>query len=223
VLFDLKGRRRRVVQGTYLMLAILMGGGLVFFGIGGDVSGGLFDAFSGNSTSSNSIVQERIDENENKLETDPKNAVALKELARDWYQLANDEADPNTGAFTDEGKERLAESDQAWQQYLDLDPKNPDASLASLMVNVYAPTALNKPAEGAEAAEIVATAQPKNAQAYLQLAQFAAQAGQDRKADLAGKKAIELAPKDQRSTVKQLVEQLTQAAPPASTTTQPSE
>lgn len=223
MLFDLKGRRRRVVQGTYLMLAILMGGGLVFFGIGGDVSGGLFDAFSGNSTSSNSIVEDRIDENENKLETDPKNAVALKELARDWYQLANDEADPNTGAFTDEGKERLAESDQAWQQYLDLDPKNPDASLASLMVNVYAPTALNKPAEGAEAAEIVATAQPKNAQAYLQLAQFAAQAGQDRKADLAGKKAIELAPKDQRSTVKQLVEQLTQAAPPASTTTQPSE
>lgn len=223
MLFDLKGRRRRVVQGTYLMLAILMGGGLVFFGIGGDVSGGLFDAFSGSSTSSNSIVEDRIDENENKLETDPKNAVALKELARDWYQLANDEADPNTGAFTDEGKERLAESDQAWQQYLDLDPKNPDASLASLMVNVYAPTALNKPAEGAEAAEIVATAQPKNAQAYLQLAQFAAQAGQDRKADLAGKKAIELAPKDQRSTVKQLVEQLTQAAPPASTTTQPSE
>jgi cytochrome c-type biogenesis protein CcmH/NrfG len=106
---------------------------------------------------------------------------------------------------------------------VDLDPKNPDASLASLMVNVYAPTALNKPAEGAEAAEIVATAQPKNAQAYLQLAQFAAQAGQERKADLAGQKAIELAPNDQRSTVKQLVEQLTQAAPPASTTTQPSE
>jgi tetratricopeptide (TPR) repeat protein len=222
VLFDLKGRRRRVIQGTYLFLAILMGGGLVFFGIGGDVSGGLFDAFSGNSSSSNSIVQDRIDENEKKLEADPKNAVALKELARDWYQLANDEADPNTGAFTDTGKERLAESDQAWQAYLDLDPKNPDASLASLMVNVYAPTALNKPAEGAEAAEIVTAAQPKNAQAFLQLAQYAAQAGQDRKADLAGQKAIELAPKDQRSTVKQLVQQLTQAAPPASTTTTPS-
>ena len=222
MLFDLKGRRRRVVQGTYLLLAILMGGGLVFFGIGGDVSGGLFDAFSDRSSSGNSIVEDRIDENEEKLETDPKDAAALKELARDWYQLATQEADA-TGAFSDEGKERLAESDQAWAQYLDLDPKNPDASLAALMVNVYSPTALNKPAEGAEAAEIVATAQPKNAQAYLQLAQFAAQAGQDRKADLAGQKAIELAPKDQRSTVKQLVEQLTQAAPPASTTPQPSE
>ena len=222
MLFDLKGRRRRVVQGTYLLLAILMGGGLVLFGIGGDVSGGLVDALQGQSGSSNSIVEDRIEENEDKVEADPKNAAALKELARDWYQLATQESDV-TGAFSDEGKERLAEADAAWEAYVDLDPKNPDASLASLMVNVYAPTALNKPAEGAEAAEIVATAQPKNAQAYLQLAQFAAQAGQERKADLAGQKAIELAPNDQRSTVKQLVEQLTQAAPPASTTTQPSE
>jgi hypothetical protein len=221
VLFDLKGRRRRVVQGTYLFLAILMGGGLVFFGIGGSVSGGLFDAFSGSSTSSNSIVEDRIDKNNDKLETDPKNAVALKELARDWYQLANDEADPTTGQFTDEGKQRLAESDAAWQRYLDLDPKKPDAALAGLMLNVYAPTALNKAAEGAEAAEIVTTEQP-SAQGYLQLATYAAAAGQDRKADLAGQKAIELAPKKQRSTVKQLVKQATQAPPPASTTTTPS-
>jgi hypothetical protein len=221
VLFDLKGRRRRVVQGTYLLLAVLMGGGLVLFGIGGDVSGGLFDAIQGQSSSGNSIVEDRIDENEKKVETNPKDAAALKELARDWYQLATQESDA-TGAFTDDGKERLAESDDAWQLYLDLDPKKPDPALAGLMLNVYAPTALNKPAEGAEAAEIVTTAQP-SAQAYLQLATYAAAAGQDRKADLAGQKAIELAPKKQRSTVKQLVEQATQAAPPASTTPQPSE
>ena len=221
MLFDLKGRRRRVVQGTYLLLAILMGGGLVLFGIGGDVSGGLFDAIQGQSSSGNSIVEERIDENEKKVETNPKDAAAMKELARDWYQLATQESDA-TGAFTDTGKERLAESDDAWQLYLDLDPKKPDPALAGLMLNVYAPTALNKPAEGAEAAEIVTTAQP-SAQAYLQLATYAAAAGQDRKADLAGQKAIELAPKKQRSTVKQLVEQATQAAPPASTTPQPSE
>ena len=221
MLFDLKGRRRRVIQGTYLFLAILMGGGLVLFGIGGSVSGGLLDAFKGGSTSSNSIVQKRIDSNEKKLEADPKSAAALKELARDWYQLANDEADPNTGQFTDTGKERLANADDAWQRYLGLDPKKPDPSLAALMVNVYAPTGLNKAAEGAEAAEIVTTAQP-SAQAYLQLAQYAAQAGQDRKAGLAGQKAIELAPKNQRSTVKQLVKQATQAPPPASTTTTPS-
>ncbi len=83
MLFDLKGRRRRVVQGTYLLLAILMGGGLVFFGIGGDVSGGLFDAFSDRSSSGNSIVEDRIDENEEKLETNPNDEAALTDLIRD--------------------------------------------------------------------------------------------------------------------------------------------
>ena len=41
MLFDLKGKRRRAVQGTYLMLAILMGAGLVLFGIGSSTNGGL--------------------------------------------------------------------------------------------------------------------------------------------------------------------------------------
>ena len=222
MLFDLKGRRRRVVQATYLMLAVLMGGGLVFFGIGGDVSGGLFDAFSDRSSSGSGLVEDRIEDNEQKLEENPRDKAALQDLVRDWYQLANEQADPTTGAYTDEGKERLAEADQAWQAYLEIEEK-PEPSLASLMVQVYGQTALNKPAEGAEAAEIVTAAQPRSAQAFLQLAQFAAQAGQDRKADLAGQKAIQLAPKGQRSTVKALVEQVTQAAPPASTTTQPSE
>ena len=50
MLFDLRGRgRRRTVQAIYLSLAILMGGGLVLFGIGGATSGGLFDAIKGNS------------------------------------------------------------------------------------------------------------------------------------------------------------------------------
>ena len=45
MLFDLRGRgRRRTVQAVYLTLAILLGGGLVLFGVGGNVSGGLLDA-----------------------------------------------------------------------------------------------------------------------------------------------------------------------------------
>jgi tetratricopeptide (TPR) repeat protein len=218
VLFDLKGRRRRVVQATYLMLAILMGGGLVFFGIGGDVSGGLFDAFSDRTSSGNQLVEDRIEDNEKKVEADPNNEAALKNLVRDWYQLANEEADPNTNQYTDEGKERLAEADEAWKRYLEVEDKKPEASLAALMLNVYGPTGLNQAADAARAAEIVTDAQP-SAQAYLQLTQFAAQAGQKRKADLAGKKAVELAPKKQRSTVRALVEQAKQPAP----TTPPSQ
>ena len=54
MLFDLRGKgRRRTVQVIYLSLAILMGGGLVLFGIGGATSGGLFDAFSSDSGTQN--------------------------------------------------------------------------------------------------------------------------------------------------------------------------
>ena len=31
MLFDLRGKRRRVVQGVYLTLAVLLAGGLVFY------------------------------------------------------------------------------------------------------------------------------------------------------------------------------------------------
>jgi hypothetical protein len=217
VLFDLKGRRRRVVQVTYLLLAFLMGGGLVLTGIGSDAPGGLLDAvLDRNSTSSNSLVEDRIDDNEKKLDANPKDKRALQALVRDWYQLANDEADRNTNEYTDEGKKRLANADDAWQRYLAVEQKKPDASLAQLMIQVYGPGGLNQPADAARAAEILTEAQP-TAQAYLQLVQFAAQAGQKRKADLAGMKAIELAPKKQRSTVKLLVEQAKQpaTAPPS--------
>ena len=55
MLFDLRGRgRRRTVQVIYLTLAILMGGGLVLFGIGGGTNGGLFDAIGGNGGSATS-------------------------------------------------------------------------------------------------------------------------------------------------------------------------
>ena len=49
MLFDLRSRgRRRTVQAVYLGLAILMGGGLVLFGVGaGNGLGGLLNAFTG--------------------------------------------------------------------------------------------------------------------------------------------------------------------------------
>src|SRR5918992_4487779 len=70
MLFDLQGKRRRVVQATYLTLAVLMGGGLVLFGIGSDAGqGGLFDAVfgtdgGGNGGSLNEEIQKRVDRNE---------------------------------------------------------------------------------------------------------------------------------------------------------------
>ena len=208
-----------MVQVTYLLLAFLMGGGLVLTGIGSDAPGGLLDAvLDRNSSSSNSLADDRIEENEKKLEANPSNKAALKALVRDRFQLANEEADPNTNAYTEDGKEQLAKAGEAWERYLKVEKKKPDASLASVMIQVYGPGGLNKAAEATRAAEVITEAQPTY-ESYYQLTQFAALAGQKRKADLAGKKAIELAPKNQRSTVRALVEQAKQ--PAGSTTTPP--
>jgi hypothetical protein len=208
MLFDLQGKRRRVVQATYLILAILMGGGLVLFGVGsGDISGGLFDAITGkdsnSSSSADSAVNSRIKKDLAALKINPQNQAALADLVRSHYQLATSNADPNTGAFGQEGKDELAKADTYWKRYVKVTEK-PNDSLASLMLQAYADGALNKPSDAAGAAEMIANARP-SAQAYLALTTYAAKAGQTRKAELAGQKAIELAPKAQKNFVKKQV------------------
>lgn len=207
MLFDLQGKRRRLVQATYLILAILMGGGLVLFGVGsGDISGGLFDAITGkdsNSSSGNSAVTKRIARDEKALKLNPKNQAALTDLVRAHYQLATDDADPNTGAFGQDGKNELAKAATAWERYVSTANK-PNDSLASIMLQAYGENGLNKPDKAAEAAELIAAARP-SAQAYLILTTYAAKAGQTRKAELAGLKAIDLAPKAQKTAVKKQV------------------
>lgn len=212
MLFDLQGKRRRVVQAVYLMLAILMGGGLVLFGIGGDVSGGLVDAFTGGSNggSDNSAVEKRIDRNEKNVKLKIKVESSRKALTRDYYQLASVKANQD-GTFPDDAKEDLAKSAANWRAYLALKPEKVDASLATLALQVFDPAVLNKPKDAEEAARVIAEAR-NNSNAYIALVQYATLAGDTRVADLAGQKAVDLAPKGQEKDAKAQVKQAKQAA-----------
>ena len=208
MLFDLKGKRRRLVQGTYLMLALLMGGGLVLFGIGGDVSGGLFDAFSdrqGNVSNADETFEERRDQARERLQRNPRDEQALKALVRANYQLASSAAGQAT-AFPPEAQDDLRAAAAAWERYLALDPDPLDESLANLMLQAYGPGALNQLDKAVDTAETLARAD-QTSQSYLRLVQYASLAGDTRTADLAGRRAIDLAPRDQRSTVRDQVEQ----------------
>jgi hypothetical protein len=210
MLFDLQGKRRRMVQVTYLTLAVLMGGGLVFFGIGGEVSGGLFDAFSNNGGgggSGNSLVEDRIDKNEDRIKANPRSEAARKALVRDYFQLATAQTSDSEAGFPDDAKDELRKSAANWEAYLRLEPEKPDTSLARLVLQVYGPTALNKPKDALTVARLIAEDEEETA-AYLNLVQYAALAKDTRVADLAGQKAVDLAPKSERKAVRDQVKQL---------------
>jgi hypothetical protein len=206
MLFDLRGSgRRTTVKVVYVTLAILMGGGLVFFGIGGDVNGGLFDAITGTNSgasSDESTFQKRVAEAERAAKANPQDPAAWAEVVRARYQLARagDNVDPNTGQFTAAGVAQLKAADAAWQKHLALKPKPPDDSVATIMVRAYT-QGLNDPVKATAAQEIVAEERPKSG-TYADLAALAYAAGQIGKGDLATKKAIELADPDQRETLK---------------------
>ena len=219
MLFDLKGKRRRTVQGIYLTLAVLMGAGLVLFGIGSSVNGGLFDAFKGGSGSNQATksIQKRIDAANRTLQTQPQNQAALAQLVRSHYDLASSKASAQTSEFTKDSLGDLQATDLAWQRYLKVS-KKPDPSLARRAVQAEEGLAqLTKDTStrqqywgnAAGAAEIVAQSQP-TANNYIALVQYASLAGQTRKADLAGKKAVQLAPKGQKKAAQQAVNQVKQ-------------
>jgi len=207
MLFDLRGRRRRAVQATYLTLAVLMGGGLVLFGIGGDVSGGLFDAFSDRSDSGGvaPVVEKRVEANEKKLRASPSDVAVLKELVRDEYSLATAQTESGAANFPKEARDELRKADVYWKRYLKAEDGEPDPSLATVALQVYDPTALNKPKDALQAATVVARTDNDPA-SYLRVVQYAALAGDKRTANLAATKAVDLAPKDQRKAVKQQAE-----------------
>ena len=211
MLFDLRGRgRRRTIQVIYLGLALLMGGGLIFFGIGGNTSGGLFDAFSGNSgsQSASEVFQNRLDRLQRRTRTNPQDAQAWATLAGLRFQVATtgENYDQTTQSYTAKGKEELRRAGTAWDRYLSLDPKKPDVSVANQMVQAFGVTGLQQYDKAVNALEIVIDQRAPSSGLYSQLAVLAHAAKQDRKSTLAENKAVELAPKSERKNLRKQIE-----------------
>jgi hypothetical protein len=216
MLFDLRGRgRRRTVQVIYLGLALLMGGGLVLFGIGSSSSGGLFDAFSGDNAggSATEAIDKRIDSQVAKTRADPKDAAAWAQLAIVRFQRANIDGIAQDGTYTDDGKKRLRLASTAWERHLALDPKQPSVRAANLMVQAYGQSALNELDKAVRAKQIVTAAErPPSANLYAQLAQLAYLAHDTRVGDLAAARALDLTPKADRKPLKTALDALKKSA-----------
>jgi hypothetical protein len=222
MLFDLRGGgRRRMVQTVYILLAVLIGGGLVLFGIGGSVSGGLVDAITGNNGGSGSglsTYRNRVNQAQRQANANPQSAPAWAALARARFQLASasDYYDTNAGQWNAQGKQILGQASNAWQRSLKLaGPKKADDGVASLMVNAYSQGGLNRPADAVTAEEVITEARPTSA-TFARLAILAWDAGETRTGDLASQKAVSLADPSERAVLKTQLDQAKQQSPSAS-------
>jgi tetratricopeptide (TPR) repeat protein len=202
MLFDLRGRgRRRTIQVIYLGLAIVLGGGLILFGVGtGGGQGGLLNAFnpSGGSSAAKAYVSQQTKNAEKETKLDPTNAQAWASLVQARYDDASQGFDQSTSSYTAAGKADLQAASMAWQQYLKLD-KHPDSTLARLMGEAYQD--LGDYSQEAQAWEVAAEASPKVATYWEYVAQAAYLAKETDLGNLAAAKALSLTPKSQRAAL----------------------
>ncbi len=201
MLFDLRGRgRRNTVRVIYIGLAVLIGVGLVGFGIGGGFGGGgILNSASTNEGSSGASFASKISKYEKITKKEPNNASAWENLAKNLLHEAGNEGNvTSTGAPTAKGKELYRRASQAWLSYLALNPRVPSAELAQLVYNIYGEEGLNEPAKAVQALNIIVTKR-ETASYYAQLAEYAYKAGNTGLGDLAAAKAVKLAPAAERA------------------------
>lgn len=203
MLFDLQGRRKTGIKVIYLGLAILMGGGLVLFGIGSNVSGGFADFLTG-SNDGGGQYKKAVETSSKRVVAHPKDPKAYEQLIADRYSYAGTGFNQKTQKFDATGKAQLKMMIDDWTKYKKL-TKKIDLSTAGYVVNAYISAEDGKGATDVQA--IIAGLQP-NAANYLALMRFALYAGNGRIADASAVKARELATKDQIKEVEREIKKM---------------
>jgi hypothetical protein len=216
MLFDLKsGKRRRVVQVVFGFLAFVFFISFVGFGIGSDVTGGIFDAIGlgGSSNSSDPQFDEQIEDAQDAIEANPENGNAYADLIAAYYSSASTgiQTDQSTGqvSISEDAHGDLEKAAQGWDDYLATKPDKVNVTAAASAVKVF--YFLNDPSGAAEAQEVLAEDQ-KTASAYAQLAQFLYIDGKLEAGDAAADKAVAVAEPADRKQVQSNMDSLHEQA-----------
>lgn len=205
MLFDLQGKRKRMVQVIYALLALLMGGGLVFLGIGGEVSGGLLDAFTNRQSVQTSDLTKEVERLEERSAAAPRNEQVLARLIRARYAAGNAlfEIDENNQPrMTPEARTQFELAADDWRRYLDLNPDPVDPNLAQLVAQALFALAQagsdgssirQDSLAAADAQEYFAEARP-NANSLSNLAIYSYFGNDFKRGDAAVEKLLEVSP-----------------------------
>ena len=201
MLFDLRGRgRRRTVRVLYSGLAVLIGVGLIGFGVGtGFGGGGLFSQAGSNEGANGASFAAQVKKYRKLTAQQPNSIPAWEGLTK---ALLQESSNFTQNGVTAKGKQLFREASEAWQHYTALNPPVPSTLLAHEMLAIYSEEGLNDPAKAEAVLQIVVASQPTSAALYAQLAEYAYKAHDTRTGDLASAKAVSLAPAADRVRIK---------------------
>lgn len=222
MLFDLQGKRKRAVQVTYAGLALLMGGGLVLFGIGSSGSGGILDAVglgSGSSNSQGTNYDKTAARIQRELVAKPNDPRLLLELTRQRILAANSKSpvDSATGqvTYSADSLTEFQQATDAWAKYLKTKPKPPDTKAAILVAQAYVAVAQNETSliaavndiKGAATAQQLYADKSPSLGSLSQLALYQYIAGDLAGGDRTAKAAVKLATPANREQLKSRIKQ----------------
>jgi hypothetical protein len=200
MLFDLRSpHRRRVIKVVYVFLALLIGGGLIFFGVGtGNNSGGLLSNVGGGGGGANgqSAYTSALASAEKKAKAAPNDPASWAAVGRAAFNLAQLPTNyvSNQG-YTASGHAVLVKLKQAWNRYLALAPAKPDVTFADQVVAAFgSPPGIADYRTAESAQEVVASTASTQYTQYEYLAYYAYLADEPTRGDLAAARALALAP-----------------------------
>ncbi len=167
VLFDLRGKRKRVVQVVYVMLAAIFLIGFIGFGIGvGGGPGGIFDALGiggGGSGSGSSAFSDQLSKRRGASAQEPEGRAGPAQpraLRVPLGTVAAGPPDATTGlpALTEDAQSEFSKAVDDWNRYVEVADK-PDPAVACQVAQAF--VYLNDAAGAAKAEEIFAKARPE--------------------------------------------------------------
>jgi len=133
MLFDVRGKRKRVIQVIYVLLALVMVLSLFVIGLPGGINP--FTSNSPNADIAKANV-ERAQKLETKSSSNPNNLQLQQELISARIAAGNSLLDENTGAPTPEATQQYDLAASAWDKYVKASNGNPDTGVAAQLAPV---------------------------------------------------------------------------------------
>jgi hypothetical protein len=212
MLFDLRAPgRKRAIQVVYIVLAVVLVGGTILFGVGTGLPG----IFGGNSnTGSNETLsdqnKDRLEALDKRVKANPKDAAAWGSIASVRFAVGIEKIPQESATATPEAKAEFARAATAWDTYLKLDPDPIDVQVANRMATAFQPENLNRPAQWADAQGIATQAVEEKAEqdntevppeTYITLLQAQYAAKRERLAKITEAKLRAVAPASQKKAI----------------------